>query len=216
MKLYEHPESGNSHKVRLLLSFLGIEYESVVVDLMTDEQHQEPFQSINPRSEVPVLDDGGAILRDSMAILVYLATKYDEQRNWLPEDAASAARVVEWLAFAASWIQYGVFTARAIVSFGISGNGLPHTFSGNVEEARLRGNTSLKIIQQQLSRQDWLCGDAPTIGDVACFPYIALAPMGDISLAPYPPVQNWIARFKSLSGYLDMPGLENPEYRRSD
>ena len=65
MKLYEHPESGNSHKVRLLLSFLGIEYESVVVDLMTDEQHQEPFQSINPRGEVPVLDDDGAILRDS-------------------------------------------------------------------------------------------------------------------------------------------------------
>ena len=49
MRLYEHPESGNSHKIRLLLSFLGLEYESVVVDLMTDEQHQEPFLSINPR-----------------------------------------------------------------------------------------------------------------------------------------------------------------------
>ena len=179
-------------------------------------EQQPPEAGGGEGEQRPVLDDDGAILRDSMAILVYLATKYDEQRNWLPEDAASAARVMEWLAFAASWIQYGVFTARAIVSFGISGNGLPHTFSGNVEEARLRGNTSLKIIQQQLSRQDWLCGDAPTIADVACFPYIALAPMGDIALAPYPPVRNWIARFKSLSGYLDMPGLENPEYRRSD
>ena len=216
MKLYEHPESGNSHKVRLLLSFLGLAYESVVVDLMTDEQHQEPFQSINPRGEVPVLDDDGVILRDSMAILVYLATKYDEQREWLPKDTAGTAHVMEWLALAASWIQYGVFTARAIVSFGISGNGLPHTFSGNVEEARLRGNTSLKIMQQQLSRQDWLCGNTPSIADVACFPYVALAPMGDISLEPYPAVRAWIARFKKLPSYLDMPGLENPEYRRSD
>ena len=51
MKLYEHPESGNSHKVRLLLSFLGLEYESVIIDLMTDEQHQAPFLAVNPRGE---------------------------------------------------------------------------------------------------------------------------------------------------------------------
>ena len=78
MKLYEHPESGNSHKVRLLLSFLGLEYESVIVDLMTDEQHQAPFLAVNPRGEVPVLVDNELVLRDSMAILVYLATQYDD------------------------------------------------------------------------------------------------------------------------------------------
>ncbi len=214
MKLYEHPESGNSHKVRLLLSFLGLEYESVVVDLMTDEQHQAPFLAVNPRGEVPVLVDDDVTLRDSMAILVYLATRYDERRQWLPKDSAGTAAVMEWLAFAASWIQFGVFTARALVSFGISGNGLPHTFKGSLEEARIRGTTSLTIMEQQLSGQDWLCGETPTIADVACFPYIALAPMGDISLEPYPAVQAWIARFKKLPGYLTMPGLENPDYRK--
>ena len=214
MKLYEHPESGNSHKVRLLLSFLGLEYESVVVDLMTDEQHQAPFLSVNPRGEVPVLVDDDVTLRDSMAILVYLATQHDERRYWLPKDSADTAAVMEWLAFAASWIQFGVFTARALVSFGIAGNGMPHTFSGNVEEARLRGTTSLTIMEKQLSGRDWLCGETPTIADVACFPYIALAPMGDISLEPYPAVQAWIARFKKLPDYLTMPGLENPDYRK--
>ena len=113
---YEHPESGNSHKVRLLLSFLGLEYESV--DLMTDEQHQAPFLAVNPRGEVPVLVDDDVTLRDSMAILVYLATRYDERRQWLPKDSAGTASVMEWLAFAASWIQ-----RPALVSFGISGNG---------------------------------------------------------------------------------------------
>ena len=156
MKLYEHPESGNSHKVRLLLSFLGLEYESVIVDLMTDEQHQAPFLAVNPRGEVPVLVDNDLVLRDSMAILVYLATQYDARRQWLPADNAGTASVMEWLAFAASWIQFGVFTARAIVSFGISGNGLPHTFKGDVEEARIRGTTSLAIMEKQLSGQDWL------------------------------------------------------------
>ena len=214
MKLYEHPESGNSHKVRLLLSFLALEYESISVDLLADEQHQAPFLAVNPRGEVPVLVDNDVVLRDSMAILVYLATQYDERRRWLPADNVGTASVMEWLAFAASWIQFGVFTARALVSFGISGNGLPHTFKGDLEEARIRGTTSLTIMEKQLSGQDWLCGDRPTIADVACFPYIALAPMGDIALEPYPAVQAWIARFKQLPGYLTMPGLENPDYRK--
>jgi glutathione S-transferase len=214
MRLYEHPESGNSHKVRLLLSFLGLEYESVIVDLMTDEQHQEPFLSVNPRGEVPVLDDNGLILRDSMAILTYLANRYDTGR-WLPHDPGEMAQVMEWLAFAASWVQYGVFTARAIVAFGITGNGVPFDLPGNVEEATLRSKKSLEILEKQLTNQDWLCGATPTIADVACFPYIALAPMGNISLAPYPAVQGWIARFKALPGYRDMPGLEDANYRKN-
>jgi len=210
MRLYEHPVSGNSHKVRLLLSFLEIEYESVVVNLLIDEQHRKPFLSINPRGEVPVLEDNGLILRDSMAILVYLATRLDKGR-WLPNDPAEMARVMEWLAFAASWIQYGVFTARAIVAFGLNGNGVPSDFAGSLEEATLRGNKSLEILEKQLSDQDWLCGTNPTIADIACFPYVALAPMGNISLDPYPAVQAWIARFKGLPGYLTMPGLEDAD-----
>ena len=145
MRLYEHQESGNSHKVRLLLSFLGLKYESAEIDLMTGEQHREPFLSINPRGEVPVLEDDGTILRDSMAILVYLATKYD-QGVWLPRDPTRMGEVMEWLAFAASWIQYGVFTARALVSFGIPGNGLPADYPGDLAEARMRGTTSLRIL----------------------------------------------------------------------
>jgi glutathione S-transferase len=111
MRLYEHPESGNSHKVRLLLSFLGLTYESVEIDLMADEQHQAAFLALNPRGEVPVLEDDGTVLRDSLAILVYVALRYD-RGVWLPRDPRDMGEVMEWLAFAAGWIQYGVFTAR--------------------------------------------------------------------------------------------------------
>jgi glutathione S-transferase len=79
----------------------------------------------------------------------------------------------------------------------------------------MRGTTSLRILERHLSSREWLCGSSPTIADVACFPYVALAPMGDISLEPYPAVRRWIARFKTLPGYLDMPGLEDPNYRKA-
>lgn len=215
VKLYEHPESGNSHKVRLLLSFLEIPYESIEVDLFADEQHGEAFLAINPRGEVPVLEDEGVVLRDSMAILVHLARYHDSARSWLPEDAQGQGAVMEWLAFAASWIQYGVFTARAAVSFQMMGNGLPQDFPTDPSEGQVRGRVSLGILERQLAAQDWLAGRAPTIADLACFPYVALAPMGDVSLEPYPSVRAWIQRVKGQPGYVSMPGLEAPEYRKA-
>ncbi len=112
LTLYSHPESGNSYKARLLLSFLDIPHRVIDVDLMTDEQHQPAYLAINPRGEVPALTDGGLTLRDSAAILVYLAASYGPQ-PWYPPQARAMAEIAEWLAFAASWVQFGVFTARA-------------------------------------------------------------------------------------------------------
>lgn len=209
MRLYEHPESGNSHKVRLLLSFLDIPYDSVKVDLFEQEQNSSPFLEINPRGEVPVLDDNGIILRDSMAILVHLARHYDSKREWLPENSQDYGEAMEWLAFSASWIQYGVFTARAAVAFGTMGNGLGWDYPVDAREGQARGVKSLEIMEKQFDRRKWLVGANCTIADVACFPYVAMAPMGDISLEPFKLVRAWISRFKELPGYISMPGLDS-------
>jgi len=213
LTLYSHPESGNSYKARLLLSFLDLPHRVVDVDLMTDEQHQPAYLAINPRGEVPALVDGDLTLRDSAAILVYLAASYGAE-PWYPARPRAMAQIAEWLAFAASWIQYGVFTARALVSFGIPANGLPPGFPARLDEARIRGQRSLEILDAHLGQQPWLAGDRPTIADIANFPYVALAPMGDIPLSPYPAVEAWIARFKALPRFVTIAGLDDPDYRR--
>ncbi len=214
MKLYSYEESGNSYKIRLLLSFLKLSYEKFDVDLMADAQHQPAYLAVNPRGEVPALIDGEVELVDSMAILIYLAAKYDKSRSWYPETPESMAQVAQWLAFAASWVQYGVFSARAIISFGIAANGVPHDFVANVQEGQLRGQRSLEILDDHLKDRHWLALDQPTIGDIAVFPYVALAPMGDIPLTPYPAVEAWIERFKRLPGFTPIKGLDDPDYRK--
>ncbi|MEM7465476.1 MAG: glutathione S-transferase family protein [Pseudomonadota bacterium] len=212
MKLYSHDESGNSYKVRLLMSFLDADYEVINVDLMADEQHQSEYLAVNPRGEVPALKDGDVLLRDSAAILVYVASRHGGA-PWWSEEPAEQAEITEWLAFAASWVQYGVFTARAVVSFGIPANGLPPDYQENLEGARIRGQRSLEILDDHLRSRQWLACQRPTIGDIAVFPYIALAPMGNISLAPYSAVNAWIARIKALPGFVPIAGLDDPAYR---
>ena len=214
MRLYSYDESGNSYKVRLLIGFLGLDVERVDIDLMTDAQHGPEFLAINPRGEVPVLVDGDLVLRDSAAILIYLAGR-DGSGGWWSDDPAEQARIAEWLAFASSWVQYGVFTARAVVSFGIPANGLPPDFPHDVlAEARVRGEKSLGILDQHLCDHEWLACGRPTIADIAVFPYVALAPMGDIALDSYPAVTAWIARFRRLPRFAPIAGLDDPDYRR--
>lgn len=212
MKLYTYEESGNSYKVRLLMSFLGIECEKIDIDLMQDIQHQPDFLAVNPRGEVPVLVDGDLTLRDSSAILVYLANQHDG--GWWSENAAEQAAIMEWLAFAASWVQYGVFTARAIVSFGISGNGIPHDFNEDTTPSMIRAQRSLEILDEHLATRKWLACERPTISDIAVFPYIALAPMGNISLDPYAAVCAWIERIKALPNFIPIAGLDDADYRK--
>src|ERR1043165_7464015 len=75
MKLYMPPVSMTSRPVRLFVAENGIKLDEVVVDLMTGEHYKEPFTSVNPSRQVPVLEDGDWRLTESSAILKYLADK---------------------------------------------------------------------------------------------------------------------------------------------
>ena len=76
MKLHDLTLSGNCHKARLFLSLIGQPVERVPVNLLAGEHKQSPFREINPRGQIPVLEDGEFRLDDSQAIPVYLAQRY--------------------------------------------------------------------------------------------------------------------------------------------
>ena len=77
MKLYMHPVSTVCRPIRLLCAENGIEIKQEMVDLMTGAQHKEPFASLNPNGQVPLLVDGDLRLTEGSAILKYLAQKYN-------------------------------------------------------------------------------------------------------------------------------------------
>ena len=191
MKLYTTKNSGNGYKVALLLSMLGQAYETVLVDFADGAHKRKPFIDLNPRSQVPVLEDGGRVLWDSSACLVYLARKHGGDA-WLPSDPGQMGEVMQWVALALNEIQFGLQYGRGIVR-GIR--------SGNYEECAELGRKGLAVLEGRLQGNEWLALGHPTIGDVACYPYTARAPEGNISLEPYPAVQAWIKRFEALPGF---------------
>lgn len=196
IKLYGHEISGNSYKVRLMLSLLNLEYEWIKVDLMQGEHKTPEYLAMNPFGQVPLLVDGDIQLADSQAILVYLARQYGGDQ-WLPMEALPLARVVLWLSTAAGEVRQGPEQARLYHLFG-AGTKI------NIERATQKAELILTQLDQHLSNHDWLELGRSTIADVSVFPYVSLAEDGKISLDTYPHVLEWIDRVKHLPGYVPM------------
>jgi glutathione S-transferase len=190
MKLYTIENSGNAYKVRILLSLLGIRYETVMLNDAAREYREPWFLKLNPRGEVPVLDDDGTIVWDSAACLTYLARKYGGER-WLPTAPAELAEIMQWLALAASEIQFGLQYARRGVKSG-------RWTAGDLATCHATARVALTTLEGRLNSHEWLALDRTTIADIACFPYVETAADGKVSLEPYPAVRGWLARCKAL------------------
>lgn len=192
MKLYMTESSGNAYKPRLLLEMLKVPYEKVMVDTRNKEHKQAPYLSINPRGQVPALDDEGRVFWDSTACLVYVARKHGGER-WLPTDPAGLAEVMQWLALSNNELHYGLQWARGVAN---------KIKQGSIEEYQVYGNNGLEVLEGRLKKNDWLAMGRPTIADLACYPYVAVAPEGGFRLEDYPAVQAWVKRVEALPGWV--------------
>lgn len=205
MRLYDFELSGNCYKVRLLLGMLGLDYERVPVDSSKGETQTPAFKTLNPRGQIPVLEDGDLRFWDSLAILVYLARRCGDPARaggpWLPADAVGEARVMQWLALSENELLYGLARARSVLRFGRS---------FDLAACQAEGRAGLDVLEGRLQDRDWLEGEVATIADIACYPYAALADEAGVALGPYPAVRAWLERFAALPAYHTMPGLEIP------
>ena len=199
MKLYGTPLSGHTHRVRLFLSLLKLPYEFVQIDMKAGQNRSPEHLARSPFGEVPVLEDGDVVLPDSTAILVYLASKYDDSGRWLPREPLAAAQVQRWLSNASGKIAYGPCTARLVTVFGAP---LDH------ERALAISVRLFDVMEAELAGRRYAVGDHASIADIAAFSYIEHAPEGGVSLKPYPNIRAWLASVRALPGFVAMPATE--------
>lgn len=195
--LYDLELSGNCYKVRLLCALLGVPLNIVPVDFLAGDHKRPPVIDLNPFGELPVFQHADVVLRDSQAILIYIARLWGGE-SWLPTDAVGLARVCEWLMVAENEIARGPNDARLHDKFG---------YEIDCAQARSKAARILGIMERHLSGHDWLALGRPTIADVACMPYVALGHEGGVTLDPYPAVASWVSRVKALPGFITMPAL---------
>jgi len=165
--------------------------------LLSGWDKKSPLIELNPFGQLPILEDGDVVVRNSQTILVYVARKWGGEA-WLPTDAISLARVAQWLMVAENEIARGPGDARLHDKFG---------YKLDVAQARDNAKRILSIFEAHLAQNEWLALGRPTIADIACMPYIALGHEGGVPLDPYPAVAAWVSRVKKLPGFIGMPAI---------
>lgn len=187
LTLHSYFRSSAAYRVRIALALKGLAFDTAVVHLLRGggEQLQDAYRSINPAALVPALQDGGATLTQSLAILEYLEETHP-QPPLLPADALGRARV-RALACTVACDIHPVNNLRVL-------NYLRDTL--HADDA-VRSDWALhwmalglRALEQHLAREPatGLCchGDTPTLADCCLVPQLFNARRFGLDLAPYP------------------------------
>lgn len=202
MILYDYVLSASCYKVRLLAALLNVPLSLKAVNFYPEKAHKSPeMLAINPEGTLPVLVDDNLTLSQSAAMLTYLAQQNGPE--WLGTDTPErAANVQNWLAFATG----------LNASLGMARLHDMLAYEADIDAVRATGITQLRILESRLTEarfdgQTYLTGDTPTIADIACFPNVALAPDGGVSLDTYPAIRRWMRAIRALPNFIEMPGI---------
>ncbi len=202
MRLHDYAASGNCYKARLLLAFLGREYERVAVDIFAGDTLTPEFEQLNPLRETPVLElDSGETIAQSNAILWYIA----EGTDYLPESRLDRARIVQWLSFEQERIMPGLGGTRFHRATGRT------ALDSAGDAARFEtGLGALRVLGGHLTGRAFLVGDRCSIADLSVFAYTHVADQAGFELAAFPAVVTWLERVRALPGFVD-DDLRYPE-----
>jgi len=205
MKLYDYELSGNCYKVRLLLHILQVAYERRSVNFFPGREHKSDdfVSNVNPLGQIPVLEDDGFLLRDAQAILVYVASRYDREKTWYPDDPRQRGEIQVWMA-TADEITRTASAARLHDGLGYTQFDITACRAGAHAVFRVLDD---HLAERQAAGHQWLVGSRPTVADIACFPYSALATEGGITLDEYPALRQWLWNVRSLPRFTGMAGI---------
>lgn len=195
LTLFDYPASQNAWKVPLLLSHLGLAYQTVSISICEGEGRSPAYKKINPVGKVPAIRlEDGRVLAESNAILTYLAdgTKY------LPADPFARGKVHQWLSYEQEQVEMTIGTLR----YWTITDKLGKRSQATIAAKRMAALRSLGILEDELSQRPFIAGDDYTIADMAIFAYGSRAEEAGLSLEMFPNFRAWIARVQMQEGFL--------------
>ncbi|HZC46155.1 MAG TPA: glutathione S-transferase family protein [Candidatus Acidoferrum sp.] len=201
MQLYYFP-SPNPQKIWFALNELGLDWETVAVDLLKREQRSPEFLALNPCGRVPLLVDGDLKLWESHAILAYLGEKTG--RLW-PTTPAGRADAIRWLFF----LTGAISPPATEVAF----NRIAIKLSGGTpdEAAIVRGEKGLvepmKIVDQHLASREWMLGDEFSLVDCDYGPLFNVLDKAGFGFGDFPHVRSYLEAIRSRRAWQETPKL---------
>lgn len=185
--LHNYFRSSAAYRVRIALNLKGLGYEYIPVHLTRDGgmQFKEAYTALNPQQLLPLLDDSGFQLSQSLAIIEYLDEKFPEVRL-VPDSLEGRARVRQ-ITLAIACDIHPLQNLR-VLKYLTGKIGLSE--DDKAEWIRHWLGLGLEALETDLARSPtrgkFCFGDTPTMADCALVPQMFSAARFNIDTAPYP------------------------------
>jgi glutathione S-transferase len=191
IKLFGNRESGHAYKVRLMLNLAQVEHTYEEVDLkLARADRPEPFRSLSPYGEVPLLVHDGRALAQSNAILLHLAAHTGAFDG---ESPARMERVREWLFWEANRLGFSLANLRFCLRFRPAEPAV-------VAMLRARFDDDIARLDRELADgRDFIVGAVPTVADLSLCGYLYWADQAGVTVPMH--VQGWLERISALPGW---------------
>jgi glutathione S-transferase len=173
-----------------------------------DPSQQEKFRKLNPNLRLPILVEGEQSLWEADAIACRLSQLMGSE-FW--RTGAALPEMIRWI----SWGKSNFVAACDKVHFERVTKqryGLGPIRDAVVAEGFAEFATTAALLDQVLSRRDWLVGSDVSYADFRVASVLPFADLAGLPLADYPHVAAWHARLWQLDAWRDpFAGLEAPE-----
>jgi GSH-dependent disulfide-bond oxidoreductase len=171
--------SPNPTKVALFLEETGLPYEAVPVDTRLGAQFSPSIVALNPNAKVPIVDDGGTVVFDSNAILLYLAEKTGK---FLPAQPQARGEMLSWLMFVATGV--GPFSGQAVHFTHFAPENVPYAQDRYTYEAERH----FGVLDARLKDHAYMVGGGYSIVDMSVWGWSRMIPfvLGEAAWAKFP------------------------------
>lgn len=184
MKVYGFWRSSAAYRLRIALALKGLSYDYVSVHLTKGEQNQPEYGAINPQQLVPVMEEDGQRLYQSLALIQYLEDTHPQPRL-IPVDPKEAARVRSLALIVACEI-HPLNNPRVL-------NYLTSTFGITDDQRREWYHHWIQVgfaaLEQRLASEPgtgrFCHGDAPGLADICLVPQVANAKRFKVDLTAF-------------------------------
>lgn len=185
MKLYYIP-GACSMATHIMLRELDADFELEAVDPVTGKTETgREFKSVNPKGYVPALElETGDILTEGAAVLSYMADSAVPIIKPDEDGVLSRARLLEWLTFTSSELHKSFSPL-----FSMS--------SSDEQKAHAVQTISAKFdyLEAQLADgREFIVGEFFSVADAYLFVVVNWSNFKDISLEPWPNLNQYVAR----------------------
>lgn len=213
LRLYSYWRSSAAYRVRIALNLKGLVYETIPVHLTENggEQHNADYQELNPQEMVPMLRDGGRIVRQSMAIIEYLDETYESGGKLLPATARDRARV-RGLAQVVACDIHPLNNLRVLQY-------LKNTLGTSDEQKdgwyKYWIDVGLEALETRLARDPatgrFCHGDTPTLADICLVPQLANARRMNLDISPFAALMRIEAACLALPAFIAAAPAAQPD-----